>query len=166
MALGTSVPVEEYLATSYRPDCDYIDGEVVERNVGERSHARMQMNVAAWLRSRERRWNMEAFVEMRMRINARRFRIPDITLLSADAPREEVVITPPLLCVEILSPRDTVNQIWERTQDYLRIGVPVCWIIDPLAVRAWIVTDAGMVEAQDGILRAGEIEMPLSEVVE
>ena len=29
------VPVEEYLRTTYRPDCDYVDGEVLERNVGD-----------------------------------------------------------------------------------------------------------------------------------
>ena len=32
MATRTLVSVEEYLATSYRPDCDYVDGKVVERN--------------------------------------------------------------------------------------------------------------------------------------
>ena len=26
MAVGTFVSVEEYLHTSYRPDCDYVDG--------------------------------------------------------------------------------------------------------------------------------------------
>ena len=28
---GTLVSVEEYLATSYPPDCDYVDGQVLER---------------------------------------------------------------------------------------------------------------------------------------
>ena len=34
MAVGIQVSVEEYLHTSYRPDCDYVDGEVQERNLG------------------------------------------------------------------------------------------------------------------------------------
>jgi len=29
------VSVREYLTTSYRPDCDYVDGRIEERNVGE-----------------------------------------------------------------------------------------------------------------------------------
>ena len=33
MSTATLIPVEEYLSTSYRPDRDYIDGEVRERNV-------------------------------------------------------------------------------------------------------------------------------------
>src|SRR5579875_879313 len=27
------ISVEEYLSTSYRPDCDYVDGEIEERNL-------------------------------------------------------------------------------------------------------------------------------------
>jgi hypothetical protein len=34
MAVGIFVSVEEYLHTSYQPDCDYVDGEVLERNLG------------------------------------------------------------------------------------------------------------------------------------
>lgn len=34
--------VREYLSTSYRPDCGYVDGVVLERNVGEWDHARLQ----------------------------------------------------------------------------------------------------------------------------
>ncbi len=37
----TKVSLEEYLNTSYRPDVEYIDGELQERNVGEIEHARM-----------------------------------------------------------------------------------------------------------------------------
>ena len=33
-ALPALVSVEEYLRTAYRPDCDYVDGIVEDRNVG------------------------------------------------------------------------------------------------------------------------------------
>src|ERR1017187_5272419 len=36
MAAATLVFVEEYLSTSYDPDCDYVDGELEGRNVGEK----------------------------------------------------------------------------------------------------------------------------------
>ena len=32
------VSVEEYLSTSYDPDCEYDEGAVVERNLGEIEH--------------------------------------------------------------------------------------------------------------------------------
>ena len=35
MSSATVVSVAEYLSTSYRPDLDYVDGELQERNFGE-----------------------------------------------------------------------------------------------------------------------------------
>ena len=38
MASTVAIPVEVYLHSSYRPDCDYVDGAVLERNAGEIPH--------------------------------------------------------------------------------------------------------------------------------
>ena len=43
MATRALIPVEVYLTCVYRPDCDYVDGEVLERNLGEREHSYVQM---------------------------------------------------------------------------------------------------------------------------
>lgn len=42
MATPTALPLETYLRTAYRPDCDYVDGELQERHFGEKDHARLQ----------------------------------------------------------------------------------------------------------------------------
>src|ERR1039458_10379887 len=42
MATNTVIPVSEYLRTSYSPDCDYVDGEVQERNTGETDHSDLE----------------------------------------------------------------------------------------------------------------------------
>ena len=39
MQAAAPISVSEYLSTSYRPDCDYVDEVIVERNVGERIRA-------------------------------------------------------------------------------------------------------------------------------
>ena len=114
--------VQQYLNTTYHPDCDYIDGQVLGRNECGRKHGRTQGVVFAWLRAREAHWRITAMVEVRLKIGERRYRIPDVMVVSADAPYEEVVITPPLLCIEILSPCDSLSKIWDRLQDYLRSG--------------------------------------------
>jgi len=109
---------------------------------------------------------MKAVVEVRLQVTPTRFRIPDVMVLSSDAPREEIVRTPPLLCIEILSPEDRMSRIMERVRDYFQIGVPVCWIIDLANRSAWVATPGQLTEPADGILRAGEIEMSLAEVLE
>ena len=166
MATGTLVSVEEYLATTWRPDRDYLEGELVERNMGELSHGRLQMLIGAWLLRHEARWSIKAVTEVRLQINSRRFRIPDVLVLSSEAPLEEIVRTPPLLCIEILSRRDTLDFVWDRIEDYFSMGVPVCWVIDPIRRRAWTATPGQLAKATDSILRAGDIEMPLADVFE
>jgi Uma2 family endonuclease len=37
----------------------------------------------------------------------------------------------PVLAVEILSPNDTQEEINEKIDDYLAVGVPLVWVIDP-----------------------------------
>ena len=39
---ATPITLDEYMSTSYSPDCEYIDGVVMERNVGQGKHAYAQ----------------------------------------------------------------------------------------------------------------------------
>ena len=40
--------IETYLKTSYHPDCDFVDGEIEERNLGEFDHAALQAAIVAY----------------------------------------------------------------------------------------------------------------------
>ena len=76
MATSTSIPLSECLNTSYRPDCDYIDGEVKERTLGERPHALLQSILVALFNLNRRAWNIVAATELRVRVSATHVRIP------------------------------------------------------------------------------------------
>jgi Uma2 family endonuclease len=132
--------LEEYLKTEYRPDCDFVDGEIEERNVGERDHNRIQLLVASWFLNHEREWNIESIPEQRTRVSKSRVRIPDVCLVSRDIPVEQVTVTPPLLCVEVLSPEDRLARITKRLDDFAAMGVPNLWIIDPAQRIGYIYT--------------------------
>jgi Uma2 family endonuclease len=166
MAVGTQVSVEEYLHTSYRPDCDYVDGEVQERNLGEFEHSGTQTEICHYLRTRYPCLRWRVLTEQRVQVKTTRFRIPDVCVLAENAPREKIIGNPPILCIEILSPEDRMSRYLERVNDYFEMGVPACWIIDPIGRRAWIATSGHLDEATDGLLRSGDLEMPLAEVLE
>lgn len=166
MALGVLASVEEYLRTSYRPDCDYVDGEVVERNLGEFEHSSAQREIVLFLAARFPRLRKRLQPEQRVQVGPNRFRIPDICVLAEDAPRQRIIDVPPELCIEILSPEDTLSRTMERVRDYFNMGVPMCWIVDPVSRGGWVATPGRLEEATDGILRARGIEMPLAEVLE
>ena len=62
------VSVEEYLATSYRPDCDYVDGRIEERNLGEFDHSRLQTAMAIYFGTRQKEWGITVVVEQRVQV--------------------------------------------------------------------------------------------------
>jgi Uma2 family endonuclease len=161
------VSVEEYLATSYRPDCEYLEGCLVERNVGRKDHSNLQGEVFAWFRERRRTLHLKAFVEQRIQVSLGRFRIPDVTVVRLPEPEEQVFTRPPYICIEILSPDDTFPKLQERLDDYLGMGVPNIWVIDAQSRRAWTIVREGHWEALNGYLRTGEgeISLPLPDLL-
>jgi len=116
--------IEEYLHTSYKPDVHYVDGEIEERNGGEYDHSKIQTLIAFVFTLHEDEWGADAVVEKRIRISSSRVRICDVAILRADAPHEEVTATPPLLCIEILSPKDRLTSRRARPSRLLRHGRP------------------------------------------
>ncbi len=130
MATATTLSIVEYLETNYRPDREYVDGELRERNVGKWEHARVQWLLANWFGNREAQWNVTGSTEQRVQVSNSRVRIPDLVVLRP-GPQPDILVDPPLLVIEILSPDDTYSDTQERAQDYLNLGVPALWIIDP-----------------------------------
>jgi Uma2 family endonuclease len=130
MATSPGLSLSEYITTNYRPDREYVDGEVRDRNVGKWEHARLQALLASWFGSQEKSWSVKVATEQRVQVSPTRVRIPDVMLVSR-GPQPEVAVDPPMLVVEILSPDDTYTETQSRSADYLHMGVPCVWIIDP-----------------------------------
>jgi Uma2 family endonuclease len=155
-------PVEEYLSTSYTPDVDYLDGRLEERNVGTKAHGKMTFHIKKLLDDR----GLAAFIETRLRITPSRFRVPDVCAYLSE-PDEEVFTSPPLLCVEVLSPEDRMSKVVTLAREYLAMGVPVVWVIDAAGRQAFTMAPAtGFYENTEGSLSAGEVHIMLSEIFE
>lgn len=164
MASSTLVSVSEYLKNNYRPDCDYVDGKLEERNVGEHDHAALQAALILWFGQRQQEWNIEVLPEQRMQISATRFRVPDVCLVSLDQPVEQILTMPPLACIEILSPEDTMRRMQERIEDYRKFGVPNIWILDPGTQKAYDCSSAGWLETAEFQVTGTPIRLVLSEL--
>jgi Uma2 family endonuclease len=133
MATSISVPVEEYLRTIYHPDMEYVDGELVERHVGEHKHSRLQTLAVLQLGPRERERGFRVLTEQLLRVLGakHRYRIPDVCVMALPYRSEPVLATPPHLIIEILSPDDETSDTLARVADYLRFGVAHIWIANP-----------------------------------
>ena len=152
MRTAAQISVEEYLRTTYHPDRDYMDGEVIERNLGEHDHSDLQSELVTYFRVRRRKLKTYAYVEQRVQVANTRFRIPDVCVYVGEKPREKIFRTPPFICIEVLSPEDRVARTQTRIDDYLKFGVAYVWIFNPENRRVWVHTAEGSREIKDGIL--------------
>jgi Uma2 family endonuclease len=168
MPTGTLISVKEYLATSYRPDCDYVDGRIEKRNLGELDHSSLQTAVAVYFGSRQKQLGITVVVEQRVQVSPKRFRIPDVCVVLGKA-TEQIFRTAPFLCVEILSPEDRMKRVQERIDDYLAMGVRYVWVLNPSGPRVYVATaSAGLHEFKGDVLSTENpvLELPLAEVFE
>jgi Uma2 family endonuclease len=166
MGTGTLISVEEYLRTSFDPDCDFVEGEILERNVGKRKHSYAQGKIVSWFDLRRGLLKLEPLPELRVQVAPGRIRIPDVVVCEIPIPEEEVFTSPPYLLIEVMSPDDTISAMQDRLDDYLQFGVPNIWVVDPWKHRGWHITADGWASAA-GVMRTadGKIEMPLTEVL-
>ena len=79
-------------------------------------------------------------------------------------PAEQIVGTPPLICIEILSKDDRVSEMHERVDDYLKFGVPFVYILDPGRRKAWRCTETGMQEVNELRSESPATVVPLTEL--
>jgi Uma2 family endonuclease len=158
------VPLAEYLGQTYHPDCDYLEGRLLERYGGELDHGDAQTAVVVFVRTRAT--DFWAVVEVRVQVKPERFRVPDVLIVRGGKPKGRIVSAPPEIVVEVLSPDDRATDVLEKIADYLAFGVPCVWVLDPESKRAYVHTEDGAREVKDGVLRnaAGDLAIPLSAI--
>jgi Uma2 family endonuclease len=158
-----AVPIEEYLSTVYEVDCDYVDGEVLERNWGEYDHARLHSAVLFAFYSRRKESDLCVLPAVRVRISPTRIRVPDVCIVVGE-PTGQILREPPFICIEILSPEDRFSRINEKIGDYLQFGVPYVWMVDPQTRKAWRRTAGAIVEVSELRTENPAMLVPLDEL--
>jgi Uma2 family endonuclease len=162
------MPVEEYLRTPYSPDREYRDGMVLERNVGDKEHSRLQARLAQYLGRRRKQWNIEVYTELRVQVTPKWYPLPDVCIYTLPDFEGRYPSEPPLLWIEILSQDDLMKDVWKKTSDLLQGGVPMVWIIDPTTLESELRTSDGIRQVIDKTLLVpgSLIEISLVDVME
>ena len=116
-ATTTFVPLEVYLRTSYRPDVDYVDGVIEERNLGQNDHSAWQAAIVAWFRQQAHSGGVRVRPEIRVRVAGPRVRIADLALIDRDLRQDPVATHPPVAVFEVVSPHDRLSGLAKRCGD-------------------------------------------------
>jgi Uma2 family endonuclease len=143
-----NVTPEEYLHTSYEPEMEYVDGRLVDRHVGEYYHSLMQVLTACALRSGFEAGRFSLLIAQRIKIDERRYRVPDVCVKKR--PHEITpVLRRPDLAIEVISPEDSAANMLEKIGDYCAAGVPHIWLVDPYNRRLTVVDRNGIRSVPD-----------------
>lgn len=90
--------------------------------------------------------------------------VPDLCVIRGPRPSDQILSTPPLVWIEILSRADKVIPVNQRMRKLLESEIPIIWVIDADWMEAEVHTQGGSYGVKDGILRVDgtPIEVPLN----
>jgi Uma2 family endonuclease len=158
--------VREYLRTNWSPDREFVDGQIEERNVGEKEHSILQRYLTVLFAINRIAWGVEVFPELRTQTQSKRFRIPDVLVVRSGDKFERYLTSPPLIAIEILSPEDSMSAMHAKAAEYREFGVAHIWILDPERRIALQATETALEEVKTGELavQGTPIRVALSEL--
>ncbi len=141
-----ALTIEEYLNTSYRPDCDFVDDHIEERHLGTPKHSLLQMELGFWFRSHRAEWKVRVMGDVRTRTRQTRVRLPDVAVVREEVMdlEETVISSPPLIAIEILSPEDRMKRVVPRMEEFVAMGVAHVWLLNPVKRLAYTLTLTGL----------------------
>jgi Uma2 family endonuclease len=122
-------------------DYEMLDGQLVERNIGWESSniaANLLVEIGGYVR--DKRLGLMGAPDAAYECfpwQPGRLRKPDVSFVANNRfpgnrrPKGNAKI-PPDLAVEVLSTHDGASEIREKIEEYLRAGVRLVWVIDPV----------------------------------
>ena len=147
------VTVEDYLNSAYDPDVEFVDGVLVERNVGD------------WLHSLVQTMARPMAEPISSSVTGTRYRLPDVCVLLA-APKTKYLMDAAFLVVEILSEGDVMSVVIEKLKEYAGKGVQNIWLIDPRLQLICMYRPPTLIEIEGGGIATadGSVELSRSEI--
>jgi Uma2 family endonuclease len=166
MATSTTVPLEEYLSTNYEPDCEWIDGELRERSVGNRSHGSVQKSFMKFFLALEAELGILVYSEVLTQVSSTNFRLPDVLVVRESDPYGDIVTKAPMICIEVLSPDDRMIDIYDKIDDYTAMGVGAIWIVNPQRRRMFVADAGALLPVNEYVVPGTSIRATAAEVFE
>lgn len=164
MATKAIMSVEEYLRASW-PDGDreYVHGEVIEKPMPPKAHAKIQKQLLLLFSRWESSTGLCALPELRCEVAPGVYRLPDVVIFMGE-PEGEVPSSPACTAIEILSPDDRMAAVLEKLREYRDWGVAHIWVVDPEARRMYEFSSDGLREVGALLLPEHQIAIQPAEI--
>ncbi|HYL76470.1 MAG TPA: Uma2 family endonuclease [Bryobacteraceae bacterium] len=142
MSSNTQIRAEDYLRMTFEHDAEFVHGDIVERSMPDKRHAKIQLFLLLRFGSLMQASGLYPLPELRVKLAPDVYRIPDVCVFVGE-PEPLVPDSPPLVAIEILSKDDRYSDVIEKLDEYRVWGVQNIWLIDPIAKRLAVYTAIG-----------------------
>jgi Uma2 family endonuclease len=138
-AIATLTP-DELLRLPDGDSYELIDGHPVEKHMGGESSfvgGRISHSLMQHLETHPGGWVLPSDAGYRcFPVRPKLVRKPDVSFIRLGRlPGERIpkgdILIPPDLAVEVVSPNDLYNEIDVKVSEYLDVGVPLVWVVNP-----------------------------------
>lgn len=127
---------------------ELVDGREIEKPLPKNLHAFIQTFLIQWF-GRELPAQYRVASELNVLCGADRI-VPDVTVMPRNARYlDGDLADPALLAVEILSPGQTIGNLFDKADRIVKAGTPICWVIWPERRQAWQYGAQELVEAKE-----------------
>jgi len=146
------ITVEEYLSNPDYEHCEYVDGEVVELNLGTITHSTIQGRYSLYIGMHLLtlgRGEVAPELRCRLAVNGKtRFRQPDLSVLfSHEKSENDYLEGAPEFVIEVRSPDDTIRELTRKIDEYFANGCKLAWLILPEEQTVEVFTPAAPTKA-------------------
>jgi Uma2 family endonuclease len=138
MATTTAISLEEYLSTDYEWAPEWVDGELVEREMLNIPHSEATSRI---LRAAEDA-GLWAGAQLGLPMGDR-VRVPDVSVFLT-RPKGVFPKHPPLVTIELLSPSERMKDVVAKCREYEAFGVKHIWVLDPESRAMYVLGPLGL----------------------
>lgn len=137
-----AVSPEEYLSNPKYARSEFVNGEVVEKPMGNKDHNRLQVRFAAQLDAYASARGLYVGSELHSKLivgDGLSYRVPDLGMTEEDSfDNSKHHIGGPKLVIEIRSPEDRTKDLLSKTEEYFANGTQMVWIVDPASKNVMV----------------------------
>lgn len=146
---------------------ELINGREVPKPLPKRLHWIVQARLFRELLKWETALNIEVGTEVDMfaGTSSTERLIPDVAAVSRQSEyKAGILVSGALLAVEIMSPGQTIGQLFDKCELLHAGGTKHCWVLWPQKRAAWEYSTGGLPVPVTDVLRAGNIEVPVTDL--
>ena len=139
--------------TAFRYYTEIIDGVERELPTPKKLHIRIQnLILRLFFAAQDSYLEFDVMPALDVLLDrGRDYLVPDITVVRRNATYDNGMLhaKDALLCIEILSPGQTVDELYGKCELLFEAGCPVCWVIWGERRRGWICRPGNRCETAD-----------------